>query len=98
MIMVTATRIERGVAVKAAGIIAEVVRDGKGGAARAAEDSKLVPFRLGPGLERMVGERIVAVFTGVEEAAAFHFDGDDVERRVVMEAAGLRIEIQAANF
>jgi hypothetical protein len=46
----------------------------------------------------MVGEGVVAVFAGVEEAAAFHFDSDDVERRVVMETAGLGIEIQAADI
>ena len=56
-----------------------------------------VPFGLRPGHEGMVGESVVAVFAGVEEAAAFHFDGDDVERGVVVEAAGLRVEIQAVD-
>lgn len=40
----------------------------------------------------------MTVFAGVVEAAAFHFDGDDVERGMVMKAAGLEIEIQAADF
>jgi hypothetical protein len=46
----------------------------------------------------MGGEGLVAVFAGVVDAAAFHFDGDDVERGVVMEAAGLGIELEAADF
>jgi hypothetical protein len=40
----------------------------------------------------------MAVFAGVVSGAAFHFDGDDVERRVVVKAASLRIEVEAANF
>lgn len=40
----------------------------------------------------------MAVLAGVVKAAAFHFDGDDVERGMVMKAAGFRIEIQAADI
>ena len=46
----------------------------------------------------MAGQDVVAVLAGVVKAAAFHFDGDDVERRMVMKAAGFRIEIQAADI
>lgn len=45
----------------------------------------------------MIGESDVAVFAGVEEAATFQFDGDDIERRMVVEAAGLRIEIETVD-
>jgi hypothetical protein len=41
----------------------------------------------------VVGEGDVAVFAGVVDAAALHFDGDDVERGMVVKAASLRIEI-----
>ncbi|HMD09472.1 MAG TPA: hypothetical protein VKH63_18220 [Candidatus Acidoferrum sp.] len=40
----------------------------------------------------------MAILAGVVDAAAFHFDGDDVEWGVVMEAAGLGIEVQAEDF
>ena len=40
----------------------------------------------------------MAVFAGLVEAATFHFDGDDVERGMVMKATGLGIEIQAADI
>jgi hypothetical protein len=46
----------------------------------------------------MACEGIVAILAGVVDAAAFHFDGDDIERGVVMEAAGLRVEVQAEDF
>ena len=45
----------------------------------------------------MIRERDVAVFASVVDAAAFHLDGDDVGGGVVMEAAGLRIEVEAVN-
>jgi hypothetical protein len=40
----------------------------------------------------------MAIFAGVVGPAAFHFDGDDVERGVVVEAAGLGIEVEAVDF
>jgi hypothetical protein len=98
VVVVAAGGVEGGVTVGADGIAGEVVGDGEDGAARAAEDGGFVEFGGGPGSERMIGEGVVAILAGVEEAAAFHFDGDDVERGVVMEAAGLRIEIEAADF
>ena len=45
----------------------------------------------------MIHERDVAVFASVVDAAALHLDGDDVGGGVVMEAAGLRIEVEAVN-
>lgn len=66
-------------------------------AACAAENGGFVPFGLRPGLDGMIGESNVAIFTGVKEAATFHFDGDDVERRVVVKAAGLRVEFEAVD-
>ena len=45
----------------------------------------------------MIRERDVAVFASVVNATAFHLDGDDVGGGVVMEAAGLRIEVEAVN-
>ncbi|MGC1416864.1 MAG: hypothetical protein WA817_16380 [Candidatus Acidiferrum sp.] len=55
-------------------------------------------FRGGPGLNGVVGESVVAVFAGVEEAAAFHLDGDDVERGMVVEAAGMGVEMEAVDL
>jgi hypothetical protein len=98
MVVVAAGRVEVGVAVGAAGVALEVDGDGELGAARAAEDGLRVTFGFGPGFEGVVGEGGVAVFAGVIDAAAFHFDGNDVERRVVVEAASLGIEVEAADF
>lgn len=98
MIMAAAGGVEGGLAHGAAGVALKVGGDGQEGAAGAAEDGGFVPFGLGPGLDGVVGEGVVAVLAGVEEATAFHFDSDDVEGRVVVEAAGLRIEMKAADF
>lgn len=46
----------------------------------------------------MAGEGFVAVFAGVEEAAAGHLDGDDVEGGVVVEAAGLLVQLDAVDL
>lgn len=79
MMVVGATRIERGVAVGADGIGVEVGVDGELGVAVAAEDGFVVPLGLGPGCQRMIRQGVVAVFAGVVGGAAFCFDGDDVE-------------------
>jgi len=97
MVVVAAGRVEGCRTMRADRIAFEIGGDRESGAAGAAEDGLFVPFGLRPGHEGMVGESVVAVFAGVEEAAAFHFDGDDVERGVVVEAAGLRVEIQAVD-
>lgn len=91
--VIAAGGVEGGVAGGAAGVGLEVGGDGEGGAAHTAEDGWFVEFGWGPGFDGMAGEGVVAVFAGVEEAAAFHFDGDDIERGMVVKAAGLGIEI-----
>ena len=98
MIVVAAGGVERGMARGAAGVALEVGGDREDGVAGTAEDGGFLPFGLGPGIEGMVGEGVVALFAGVEEAAAFHFDGDDVEWGMVVEAAGLGVEMEAVDF
>ncbi len=46
----------------------------------------------------MAGEGGVALDAGVIKAAALHADGDDVGGAAIVFAAGLWIEIQAADF
>jgi hypothetical protein len=43
----------------------------------------------------MIGQRGMAVGAGIEEAATFHLDGDDVGWSVIVPATGLCIEIYA---
>ncbi len=40
----------------------------------------------------------MTVFAGVKEAAAGHLDGDDVEGGVVVEAAGLLVQLEAVDL
>lgn len=65
--------------------------------AGAAEDGRLAPFRCRPKLNGMVGEGVVAIFTGVENAAALHLYGDNVEGKMVVGTTGLRVEIDAVD-
>lgn len=90
--MIAAGGIEGGVAHRAARVGLEVGGDSEDGAAGAAKDGRFVEFGGGPGREGMFGQGVVAVCAGVKEAAAFHFDGHDVQGGMVVEAAGLRIE------
>jgi hypothetical protein len=98
MVMVAAGGVEGGVAKGAAGVGFEVGGDSELDAAGAAEDGRFVPFGLRPGFDRVASQGIVTVFASVEEAAALHFDGDDVESGMVMKAASLWIEMEAADF
>jgi hypothetical protein len=41
----------------------------------------------------MARECVVTILAGVIDTAAFHFDGDDVEWRMVVKAAGLGVEV-----
>lgn len=97
VVVIAASRIERGVAMRTLGIGSEISSDGKTAVASAAENGVLVPLGTRPGFERMACESVVAVFARVEQAAAAHLDSDDVERRVVVEATGLRVELQAMD-
>lgn len=65
--------------------------------ASAAENGFVVPLALRPHDDRMIGKREVAILAGVEKAAAFHLDGDDVGRAVVVEATGLRVKMEAED-
>jgi len=46
----------------------------------------------------MAGERIVAVFAGVIDTTTFHFDGNDIDRCMVVNAPALRVYVDAAYF
>lgn len=98
MMMIAAGGVEGGVAMRAAGVAGEIVGDGKRGAAGAAQNRVLVPCGVRPGFESVAGKGVVAILAGVEEAAAAHLDGDDVERGVVVGAASLRIELEAVDL
>ena len=98
MVMVAAGGVEGSLASGAAGVGLEVLGDGEFGAAGSAEDGGLVPLGLRPDLDGMTGEGNMAILAGVVEAAALHLDGDDVCGVVVVEAAGLRIEVQSVDF
>jgi hypothetical protein len=93
MVVVAAAWIESCMTMRAAGIGLDIGRDGDFGAAGSAQDSLRLPFGLRPGFEGVVGKGAVAILAGIVGGAAFHLDGDDVEGGVVVEAAGLGVEV-----
>lgn len=97
MIVVTAGWIERSGTVRAARIAVQISVDGKRRAAGTAQNRLFLPLCLRPRSERMIRERVVTVFARVEEAAAAHFDGDDVGRLVIVGATRFRIETKPVN-
>lgn len=40
----------------------------------------------------------MAILTGIVEAAALHFDGNDIQRGVVVRAARLRVNIDSPDL
>ncbi len=98
MVMVAAGGVEGSVAGGAAGIAMKVLGNGEFGAAGSAEDGGLVPLGLRPDLDGMAGQGRMAILASVIEAAALHPDCDNVGGAVVVEATGLGIEVQSADF
>lgn len=98
MVVVATSGVEGGLAGGAARLAVEVLGDCEFGAAGSAEDGRPVPLGLRPDFDGMAGKSNVAVLAGVVETATFHLDGDDIRGAVVVEAAALWIEVEAANF
>lgn len=96
--MIAATRIESGPTMRAARVALQVGVDGELRAAVTTENSLVVPFGARPGFDGMASQGVVTVLTSIKMAAALHFDGDDIEWGVVVEAAGLGIEVETADF
>ena len=53
---------------------------------------------LGPYLDWMIGESLVAILASVVQAAALRLNRDDVCRPMIMLAACLRIQIDATHI
>jgi hypothetical protein len=89
MIMVAAPGIEPCPASRAAGITLHVLKNSYRCTASTAKYGSLIPFVFRPHRDRVTGERHVAVFASIVKTAAFHLDGNNVGRPVVMLATGL---------
>jgi hypothetical protein len=98
MVMTSASRIELLTASWTARLALHVLMNGQLRATGATEHRSLIPFSLRPDLKRVIGERSVAIFAGIVDATALHFDGDNVRGSVIVLAPSLRIKIDATNF
>ena len=66
--------------------------------ARSTENCLLVPFAFWPDFDLVTGQRDVAIFARIVDAATLHLDRDDVGWSAIMFAASLGIEIDAVHF
>ncbi len=96
--MIGAGRIKRRAATRTARFAVQIFPNGEFPLAGAAQNRALLPFCAGPNYNRVPRQRNVTILTSIVNAAALHFDCDNVQRGAVVRAAGLRIEIDAANF
>ena len=92
-----AAGVEGCVAGGAGGFAGEVLGDGEGVAAGAAEDCIGGSLVEGPDGGGVVGGFLVAVVAGEPVAAAVDAEGDDVEFAVPVCAAGLRVDGDASD-
>lgn len=96
--MRAAAGVERRAARGAAVGTIQIGGDRKLRTARTAENGVLLQFLAGPRLERVIGKRSMAVLARKIRGAALHLNGDDIEGRIVVGAARLRIKFDAAHF
>jgi hypothetical protein len=98
MMVILAAGIKGCAAFRAAVLASHIFSNSQRGLASSAENGALLLFGGRPRFERVASQRVVTFFAGIEDAAAAHLDGDDVRRLVIVPAAGLRIELDAADF
>lgn len=87
-------RVARGTMVRAL----EILCNRKLGPAGAAKHRALCPLLAWPQLARVISKRIVTVLAREERATAPHLNSDDVEHRIVVGTAGLRIHSDPAHL
>jgi hypothetical protein len=97
MVVVSTSGIEPLMAYRAARFALHVLMDGQLRAASSAKYCVLVPLDLRPNLDRVIGERCMAIFASIVNATTFHLYSDDIGGSVIMRATSLRIEIDAAH-
>ncbi len=98
VVVVSATWVEGGPAEWAQVAAVHVFPDRQFVPAGSAENCPNVPLRTRPHLASMACKEFMAILAGIVDAATSHPDGNDVERRVIMDAAGLPICLQSLDI
>jgi len=97
MVMPLAARIEARVTIWTSVFAFHVLLDSQLCTAASAKDRFLIPLTLRPHRYRVVRQLSMAIVAGIVEAAAFHFDGNNVGGPVIVPTTSLEIEINAAD-
>jgi hypothetical protein len=98
VVVISAAWVEAGPAEWAKVAAVHVFPDRQFVAASSAENCPKVPLGTRPHLDGMACKEFVAILAGIVDAAASHPDGNDVDRRAIMEAPGLPIYFHSLNF
>jgi hypothetical protein len=98
MVVVAAAGIEPGATGRALVRRVEILADRQLDSTNAAQDGGLIPFALWPYLNRVAGERVVAVLAGIVISAALHPDRNYIDRLVVMRTAGLSVNVNSIHM
>jgi hypothetical protein len=98
VVVIAATGVKSAVAMRTLIIAIEIFLDAKFRFTDTAKNSLPVPFALRPALHRMPRGFFVAMDTGVIFVAAFETNGDNIQRRVVVDAARLLVHKSAFYY
>ena len=76
----------------------KVVANAEFRTAGAAKHRGLVPLPARPHFNRMAGQRIMTISTRIVDTTTLHLNCDDVRWRVVVRAAGVRVQVDAVHL
>src|ERR1700738_3716157 len=97
MIMVATSRIKPRPAPQTPRLALQIVPNRHLRSASPAQNRPLIPLPPRPNRNRMPRQRNMAILASIVDPATPHLDRNNIQRRVVVHAPRLRIEIQPAN-
>jgi hypothetical protein len=98
MMVISAIWIEARAALRALLSTGQIVANRQLVPAHAAKYGRPVPLGGRPGLNRVISQGVVAVFTRKVETATLHLDRDYIDLRIMVGTSGLRVDIHTVNF
>jgi hypothetical protein len=98
MVVIAAAGVKSTATMRTLIIAIEIFLDAKFRFTDTAEDGLPVPFALRPALHRMSRGFFMAMNTAVIFVAAFETDGDNIQRRMVVDAARLLVHKSAFYY
>jgi hypothetical protein len=76
----------------------QIFSNGHGRSTNTTQYGYFIALAERPSFNGMAGQRIVTVLAGIVDQAALHLDGDDIQSRVIVNAARLGIDLDATDY